>query len=62
MRQGKLSGKVEEWIMQSLNMSFVLLLQKEAKEGKKDKDSDKEDEDSGKWEDRDVIASDKVTN
>lgn len=27
----------------------VLMLQKEAKEGKKDKDSDKEDEDSGKW-------------
>lgn len=25
------------------------MLQKEAKEGKKDKDSDKEDEDSGKW-------------
>lgn len=25
------------------------MLQKEAKEGKKDKDSDKEEEDSGKW-------------
>lgn len=31
-------------------MGFCLL-QKEAKDGKKDKDSDKE-EDSGKWEDR----------
>lgn len=25
------------------------------KEGKKDKDSDKEEEDSGKWEDRDGV-------
>lgn len=30
-------------------MSSILILQKEAKEGKKDKDSDKEDEDAGKW-------------
>ncbi len=29
-------------------LSSVLMLQKEAKEGKKDKDSDKEEEDSGK--------------
>lgn len=43
-------------------MSFGLTLQKEAKEGKKDKDSDKEDEESGKWEDGEVVASDKVTN
>lgn len=41
-------------------MYFVVLLQKEAKEGKKDKDSDKEEEESGKWEDRDVMASEKV--
>lgn len=30
-------------------MPSILILQKEAKEGKKDKDSDKEDEDAGKW-------------
>lgn len=29
-------------------MPPVLMLQREAKEGKKDKDSDKEDEDAGK--------------
>lgn len=35
--------------------SSCLALQKEAKEGKKDKDSDKEEEDSGKWGDREDV-------
>lgn len=49
------------WAVEEINRQWKvfdlqpsgLMLQKEGKEGKKDKDSDKEEEDSGKWGDRD---------